>query len=124
MWIISETYSPTLLQKKAKLKRKESGEERYWSRYDQRLSFIELMKVNLSRPFIMAIKEPICIFWNVYIGIIYGSLSLPYPRSPASPHSHGHTHQASSTSASSPTRSSSKAAGTGPSASPASHSSA
>lgn len=89
MWIISETYSPTLLQKKAKLKRKETGEERYWSRYDQRLSFIELMKVNLSRPFIMAIKEPICIFWNVYIGIIYGSLSLPYPRSPASPHSHG-----------------------------------
>lgn len=72
VWIMKETYSPTLLQKKAEQRRKETGEERYWCRYDQRLSFIELMKVNLSRPFVMAVKEPICIFWNVYIAIIYG----------------------------------------------------
>ncbi len=67
------------------MRRKETGEERYWSRYDQRLSFIELMKVNLSRPFVMAIKEPICIFWNVYIAIIYGKLILP-----STPPSHLH----------------------------------
>ena len=91
MWIIKETYSPTLLQKKAKSRRKETGEERYWSRYDQRLSFVELMKVNLSRPFIMAVKEPICIFWNIYIAIIYGKIStFPFPTHPA-PHLHGYT---------------------------------
>ncbi len=73
MWIIKETYSPTLLQKNAKIRRTETEDERYWSRYDQRLGFLELMKVNLSRPLIMAVKEPICVFWNVYIAIIYGN---------------------------------------------------
>ena len=93
MCIIKETYSPALLQKKAKLLRKQEGEERYFSRYDTSVGFIELMKVNLSRPFVMAIKEPICIFWNVYsefarpvllgqlltiikVAIIYGILYL------------------------------------------------
>lgn len=91
MWIIQETYSPTLLQKKAGKRRKMSGDQRYWSRYDQRLGFLELMKVNLSRPFVMGVKEPICIFWNLYIAIIYGRehdkmkssfLSLTPSRSP------------------------------------------
>jgi len=70
--IIQETYNPTLLQNKAKKLRKETGDERYWSQYDQKLPFLQLMKINLSRPFIMAVTEPICIFWNVYIAIIYG----------------------------------------------------
>ena len=72
MTIIKETYAPALLQKKAKKLRKETDDERHWSRYDVRVGFVELMKVNLSRPFVMAITEPICIFWNVYIAIIYG----------------------------------------------------
>lgn len=72
MVIIKETYAPALLQKKAKRIRKETGDERYWSRYDVRVGFIELMKVNLSRPFVMAFTEPICIAFNVYIAIIYG----------------------------------------------------
>lgn len=70
--MIKETYSPTLLQKKAKARREETGEYRYFSRYDQKLAFLDLMKTNLSRPFVMAVTEPICIFWNVYIAIIYG----------------------------------------------------
>src|SRR5271170_1346135 len=68
--IIQETYNPALLQQKAKKLRKETGDERYWSQYDQKLPFRQLMKINLSRPFIMAATEPICIFWNVYIAII------------------------------------------------------
>ena len=72
MCSIQETYAPALLQKKAKQKRKETEDERWWSRYDVRVGFVELMKVNLSRPFVMAVTEPICIFWNVYIAIIYG----------------------------------------------------
>jgi multidrug resistance protein len=70
--MIQETYNPALLQHKAKKLRKETGDERYWSQYDQKLPFLQLMKINLSRPFIMAVTEPICIFWNVYVAIIYG----------------------------------------------------
>jgi multidrug resistance protein len=72
MIIIQETYAPALLQQKAKKMRKEMDDERYWCRYDVKVGFLELMKVNLSRPFVMAVTEPICIFWNVYIAVIYG----------------------------------------------------
>ena len=74
--ILKETYTPALLVKKAALRRKETGDLRWWSRYDQKASFIRLLKVNLSRPFIMTLTEPICIFWDLYIGIIYGILYL------------------------------------------------
>ena len=70
--VIKETYSPALLQRRAAKIRKQRGSERYWSRYDQNLPFRELIKVNLGRPFVMAVKESICVFWNVYIAIIYG----------------------------------------------------
>ena len=70
--MINETYSPALLRKKANALRKQENEDRYYCRYDQRLGFVDLMKTNLSRPFVMAVKEPICVFWNVYIAIIYG----------------------------------------------------
>ena len=53
-----ETYEPTILQKRTKHKRKTEDDERYWCRYDNKLPFLELMKANLSRPFIMAITEP------------------------------------------------------------------
>lgn len=76
MSCIRETYAPALLQKKAKKLRKENNDSRYWSQYDVRVGFLELMKVNLSRPFVMAVTEPICIFWNAFIGVIYGILYL------------------------------------------------
>lgn len=76
MCMLKETYAPALLQKKAKLRRKEQDDDRYWSRYDNKIKFWPLLKVNLSRPFIMVFTEPICIFWDVYIAIIYGILYL------------------------------------------------
>lgn len=76
MCMLKETYTPALLQKKAKLRRKEQDDDRYWSRYDNKIKFWPLLKVNLSRPFIMVFTEPICIFWDVYIAIIYGILYL------------------------------------------------
>ena len=75
--ILKETYAPALLRKKAKLRRQEAGDERYWSRYDdKKVSFLSLLKVNLSRPFVMMATEPICIFWDLYVAIIYGILYL------------------------------------------------
>ncbi|KAK4863352.1 hypothetical protein LT330_002130 [Penicillium expansum] len=76
--LLKETYAPTLLQKKAARLRKETGDSRWWSRYDQKASLPEILKLNLSRPFVMAVTEPIwqVIFWNIYIAIIYGILYL------------------------------------------------
>ncbi|KKK11966.1 putative MFS multidrug transporter [Aspergillus rambellii] len=80
--IMRETYSPVILQKKAARMRKETNDDRWWSRYDQKISLIELLKVNLTRPFVMAVAEPICIFWNIYIAIVYGILYLGFTAYP------------------------------------------
>ena len=74
--VLRETYSPVLLVHRATARRAETSNPRWWSRYDQKLPLISLLRINLSRPFIMAVTEPICIFWNIYIAIIYGILYL------------------------------------------------
>ncbi|RAL09550.1 MFS transporter [Aspergillus homomorphus CBS 101889] len=80
--ILKETYEPIILQRKAARLRKETGDSRWWCRYDQKASLQELLKVNLSRPFVMAVTEPICIFWNIYIAIVYGILYLCFTAYP------------------------------------------
>ncbi|KAE8388489.1 hypothetical protein ETB97_008775 [Aspergillus alliaceus] len=79
--IMKETYGPIILQKKAARLRKETRDP-YWSRYDQKASLIQILKVNLGRPFVMAVTEPICIFWNIYIAIVYGILYLCFTAYP------------------------------------------
>ncbi|KAA8566454.1 hypothetical protein EYC84_009017 [Monilinia fructicola] len=54
----------------------QTGDERYWCRYDQKKSFYDILKINLSRPFVLCATEPILWFWDAYIGIIYGILYL------------------------------------------------
>ena len=74
--LVPETYAPALLRKRAAKRRKETDNNKYWSRYDDNLSFLPLLKVNLTRPFHLAITEPICIFWDVYIALVYGILYM------------------------------------------------
>ena len=57
--MMRESYAPILLQKKAARIRKETDDPRWWCRYDQKQSLFEVMKLNLSRPFVMAVTEPI-----------------------------------------------------------------
>lgn len=57
--IVKETYGPTLLRKRAAKKRKETGDPRWWSRFDEKKAFLPLLKVNLSRPFVLMVTEPI-----------------------------------------------------------------
>ncbi|TVY34909.1 MFS transporter [Lachnellula subtilissima] len=66
---IKEFYAPALLKKKAAKLRKGTGDDRWWCRYDQKLSPFEILKVNLSRPFVISFTEPICRFWNGYIAV-------------------------------------------------------
>lgn len=74
--IMKETYAPVILRKKAARIRKETNDDRWWCRYDYKLSLMDTMKANLSRPFIMAVLEPIWFvlhsswwgpFWRVAI---------------------------------------------------------
>lgn len=76
MFTVRETYAPAILKAKAARKRKEMDDDRYWCRYDERISVAKLVKTNLSRPFILAATEPILWFFNVWISIVYGILYL------------------------------------------------
>ncbi|KAJ9643589.1 hypothetical protein H2199_004268 [Coniosporium tulheliwenetii] len=73
---IPETYAPAILRRRSKRKKKEAGDSRWWSRYDDKKNFWPLLRVNLSRPFVMTVTEPICIFWDLYIAVIYAILYL------------------------------------------------
>ena len=74
--VTRETYAPTILAKKARARRAETDDPRWWCRYEEKTPLLSLLKVNLSRPFGMAFTEPICIFWNLYVSLIYGILYL------------------------------------------------
>ncbi|KAK4124624.1 MFS general substrate transporter [Parathielavia appendiculata] len=74
--LVKETYPPTLMQRKAARLRKETGDGRWWCRHDQRVSTLDLLKTNLSRPFVLAATEPILWFFNIWISVIYGILYL------------------------------------------------
>ncbi|OKL59038.1 hypothetical protein UA08_05590 [Talaromyces atroroseus] len=70
--VMKETYAPVILRKKAARLRKETGDSRWHCRYDYKVPLIETMKTNLSRP----------IFWNLYIGVVYGILYLCFTSYP------------------------------------------
>ncbi|KAL0939592.1 MFS transporter [Colletotrichum truncatum] len=76
MFTLKETYAPTILQRKAARLRKETDDPRWWCRYDEKVSKLHLLKVNLSRPFIFSFTEPILWFFNIWISLIYGILYL------------------------------------------------
>lgn len=66
LYTVPETYAPAILTKAAKKKRKEMDDERYWSGYDQKISTVDLVKLNLSRPFVLSFTEPILWFFNIW----------------------------------------------------------
>ncbi|KAK3385056.1 major facilitator superfamily domain-containing protein [Podospora didyma] len=73
---VKESYAPRILQERAAKKRKDEDDERWWCRYDDKTSTVELLKINLSRPFVLAVTEPILLCFNVWISIIYAILYL------------------------------------------------
>jgi MFS family permease len=58
-FLSKETYAPAILRKLAAQKRKETGDARWWCRYDEKIQFWPLLKLNLGRPFVMMLTEPI-----------------------------------------------------------------
>lgn len=76
MLTVKETYAPKILQRKAARMRKQTDDSRYWCQYDQRVSTMRLLKVNLSRPFMLFTTEPILWFMSFWISMVYGVLYL------------------------------------------------
>ncbi|KAJ5749412.1 major facilitator superfamily domain-containing protein [Penicillium manginii] len=76
MCCIKETYAPVILRKRAATLRKETGDSKWWTRYDGGEKVSNRLKTGLRRPFIMLMTEPICIFWASYVAIVYGVLYL------------------------------------------------
>lgn len=59
---VPETYTPVLMRQKAERKRKETGDDRYMSRFchkDGEGALWALIGTNLKRPLIMLFTEPI-----------------------------------------------------------------
>ena len=71
-----ETYAPIVLKRKTARMRKEMDDDRWWCQYEERISPIQLLKTNLSRPFILAATEPILWFMNLWVSLVYGVLYL------------------------------------------------
>ncbi|KAE9965792.1 hypothetical protein BLS_007383 [Venturia inaequalis] len=74
--LVKETYGPAILRAMAANRRKETDDERWWCRYDEKKALWPLLKLNLSRPFVMTVTEPICLFWDIYIALVYAVLYL------------------------------------------------
>ncbi|KAL4800372.1 major facilitator superfamily domain-containing protein [Aspergillus venezuelensis] len=76
MSFINETYAPAILRKRAAKLRTDTGDSRWWTRYDSKETHLARLKSGLGRPFVMLATEPICIFWDIYVALVYGVLYL------------------------------------------------
>lgn len=56
---IKETYAPVILRRRAKKKRAETQNLKWWTRYDGGQDFKLSLRASMSRPFVMLLTEPI-----------------------------------------------------------------
>lgn len=80
--LLPETYAPELLKRRAKALQKASTSQGgpmvyYTSKYDlHKKSRKEILKINLTRPFVLLFCEPIVLLLSIYVAIMYGTLYL------------------------------------------------
>ncbi|KAK0387064.1 hypothetical protein NLU13_5377 [Sarocladium strictum] len=76
--LVPETYAPVLLRRRAEKLSKITGKV-YRAKIEidrGPVSLAQIMKVSLSRPWILLFKEPIVLLLSVYMAIIYGTLYM------------------------------------------------
>ncbi|GLB35291.1 putative major facilitator superfamily protein [Lyophyllum shimeji] len=75
--VTPETYGPVLLRRRAeKLTAASNGIVRFVCKHDlhRSRSFLQVMRINLSRPFVFIVNEPIVLLLAIYISVMYGTL--------------------------------------------------
>lgn len=68
---LPETFSPMMLQWKAEVVRKETGEPRFKSQHELRDPLWTRLRGNITRPLIFFVQEPIVNFVGFYLTLIY-----------------------------------------------------
>ncbi|UZJ53527.1 hypothetical protein CBS101457_002847 [Exobasidium rhododendri] len=77
LFILPETYAPKILGDKAKRLRKETGNEKLHTVFDQNaMTWQARMRHNMVRPFILIATQPIIIVLGFYLMITYGCMYL------------------------------------------------
>ena len=75
--LVPETYAPTILQKRAKKLRRETGDESYVTELDiDRRPLGETLKLFMGRPFRLLFTEPIVFLFSLYAAVLYGLLYM------------------------------------------------
>lgn len=83
VFTLPETYAPTILAKKAKKMRKETGDDRWYAPIERKnLSFTERLNDILFKPFIMLAKEPMLLAVTIYMAFVYGVVYLLFEAYP------------------------------------------
>lgn len=76
-FVIPETSAARILQLRAAKRRKETGDDRYYSKADEtKLTMQNVVHVYLLRPFIMFVQEPILALITAYMSFLYGIVYL------------------------------------------------
>lgn len=75
---LPETHMPTILRKMVKQKCSEENDDRYWCDFDDTIPLGKKMVTAVSRPFVLSFTEPVLLFWNIYISVIYAIVQLAY----------------------------------------------
>ncbi|KAI5370154.1 putative major facilitator superfamily, MFS transporter superfamily [Septoria linicola] len=74
---VPETYAPTILARRARKMRKETGDDRYVTEVDLDLRPLsERLRVFLLRPFQLLFQELIVFFVSLYMSVLYGLLYM------------------------------------------------
>jgi len=74
---VPETYAPTLLARRAKKLRADTGNDKYVTEADVDLRpLFERLRLFLVRPFQLLFLEPIVFFISVYMSVLYGLLYM------------------------------------------------
>ncbi|KAK3073912.1 Synaptic vesicle transporter SVOP [Teratosphaeriaceae sp. CCFEE 6253] len=74
---VPETYAPTILARRAKKMRKDTGDSKFVTQQDLDMRPLsERLRIFLLRPFQLLFMEPIVLFLSVYMSVLYGLLYM------------------------------------------------
>ncbi|GLB36034.1 putative sugar (and other) transporter [Lyophyllum shimeji] len=84
VFTMPETYAPVLLVRKAKQKRFETGDDRYYAPLEKDVvTPLQRAEQVIARPFVIFFQEPMLIALTVYISFAYGCVYLLFQAYPA-----------------------------------------